>query len=161
VVIIMMGAAGAGKTTVGTALAAELGWPFVDADDHHPPHNVEKMRAGVPLTDADRAPWIASLAQRVARAIERREPAVLACSALKEGYRRALRDDLRGVRFVYLAASEAILTARLAHRRGHFMPASLVASQLADLEQPADALTIDATLAPDEIIARVRDEFGV
>src|SRR5689334_805704 len=99
-----MGVAASGKTFVGRALAAELRWPFADADDYHAPASVAKMRHGVPLTDADRAPWLAALRRLVERAIDRREPLVLACSALKEEYRRALAGGLRGVRFVHLTA---------------------------------------------------------
>ncbi len=134
VVIIIMGAAGAGKTTIGRALAAALGWPFVDADDLHPAHNIEKMRAGVPLGDADRAPWIGTLRAIVERAIDRREHTVVACSAVKERDRHTLRDQLRSVRFVYLRA---------------------------DREEPGDALIVDAASPPQQILAAIRREFGV
>src|SRR5512146_128367 len=97
-VIIVMGAAGAGKTTIGRAFAAELGWPFVEGDEFHPAGNVRKMHAGVPLTDADRAPWLRRLAEVIARAVERRESIVLACSALRQSYRDVLRNDHRAVR---------------------------------------------------------------
>jgi len=157
----MMGAAGAGKTTIGRALAAELGWRFFDADDYHPSANVAKMRAAQPLTDADRAPWIATLASIVGRAIDRREHTVLACSALKMRYRLALADDHRSIRFVYLKASETLLRERLQNRPEHFMPSALVASQLRDLEEPADALTVDASRRPEEVLDEIRHEFGV
>jgi len=164
VVIVLAGAAGAGKTMVGRALAAALGWRFVDADDYHAPADVAKMRAGVALTDADRAAWLTTLHGVLATAIDRRESLVLACSALKQRYRDILRSNLRGVRFVYLNASEATLCARLASRTGHFAGPALVASQLATLEEPRDAhdaLTIDATWPPEQIIRAIRHEFGV
>ena len=161
VVIILMGVAGAGKTTVGAALALELGWRFLDADDLHAPAAIAQIRAGVPLTDADRQPWLAALHSIVATALDRREPLVLACSALKARYRDVLRGDLRSVRFVHLNADRATLANRLEERTGHFAGPALLASQLADLEPPADALMIDARQPLDEIIAAIRGEFGV
>ena len=160
-VVILLGAAGAGKTTVGRALAEQFSWRFVDADDLHTPGAIAKIRSGVPLTDVDRAPWLAALHGIVATALERREPLVLACSALKQRYRDTLRGTLRTVRFVYLEASEATLAERLAHRRGHFAGPSLLATQLAALEAPADALAIDATLPPDRIVDTIANEFGL
>lgn len=163
VVIIVMGAAGAGKTTIGRALGAELGWAFVDADDHHPPRNVAKMHAGVALTDADRAPWLASLHAIVARALDRREPLVLACSALKACYRSALSGDRRRVRFVYLKTTEAELQRRLTARPDHFVGPSLLTSQLATLEEPAAdaALIVDAAWPPERVLGAIRRELGV
>jgi gluconokinase len=160
-VVILLGVAGAGKTTVGQALAARHGWRFLDADDRHTPDAIAKMRNGVPLTDADREPWLASLHTVVAAAIERREPLVVACSALKQRYRDRLRGTLRLVRFVYLKADEPTLRQRLEHRGGHFAGPVLLASQLADLEEPADALTIDARHSPDQIVNDIDDEFGL
>ena len=157
-----MGAAGAGKTTVGRALAAALGWPFVDADDLHPDRSIEKMPAGVPLTDADRAPWLVTLRATVMeRAIDRREHLVLACSALKERDRNTLRGGLRPVRVVHLKADRGLLEQRLAARPSHFFGPALVSSQLADLEEPADALIVDAAWSVEQILAAVRHEFGV
>jgi len=161
VVIIIMGAAGACKTTIGRALAAALGWPFVDADDLHPAHNIEKMRAGVPLGDADRAPWIGTLRAVVERAIDRREHTVVACSALKEHDRHTLRAQLRSVRFVYLRADRVLLERRLAERPSHFFGPALASSQLTDLEEPDDALRVDAASPPQQILAAIRREFGV
>jgi gluconokinase len=161
VVIIIMGAAGAGKTTVGRALAAALGWPFVDADDQHPARNIEKMRAGVPLTHTDRAPWIATLRAMVERAIDRREHTVLACSALKERDRHTLRGHLRPVRFVHLRAARDLLEQRVAARPSHFFGPALVSSQLADLEEPADALIVDAAWPLEQMLTAIRHEFGV
>lgn len=158
---MLIGAAGAGKTTVGRALAGTLGWRFVDGDDFHSPAAVAKMRAGGALTDAERAPWLAALHQVIATAIARREPLAVACSALKAGYRERLRGDLHGVRFVYLKADERTLRKRLTDRPGHFAGPSLMASQLAALEEPADGLTIDATEPPDRIVAAMRYELGL
>jgi gluconokinase len=161
VVVVLIGAAGAGKTTVGRALAEAVGWRFVDGDDYHSPASIARMRAGVALTDADRAPWLASLHRVIATALDRRERIVVACSALREEYRRTLRGGLPGVRFVHLAADEVTLRQRLEHRPGHFAGAALVASQVATLEPAADALVVDATGPPPAIVDRIRYEFGL
>jgi gluconokinase len=161
VVVIVLGVAGSGKTTVGRALADVHGWRFVDGDDHHSAAAIAKMHNGVPLTDADRAPWLASLHRTAADALDRREPLVVACSALKQRYRDTLRGTLRQLRFVYLKADEVTLRERLSHRAGHFFAPELLASQLAALEEPADALTVDATRPPDEIANAISREFGL
>ena len=161
-VIVMMGPAGAGKSTVGAALAERLGWAFVDADEHHPPANIAKMERGLPLDDSDRVGWLATLHAIVARAIDRRESLVLACSALTGRHRELIADDLRPVRFVYLKTSPGVLRARLAGRRGHFAKADLLDSQLAVFEEPgADALTLDGAADIDTIVGHIRLEFGV
>jgi carbohydrate kinase (thermoresistant glucokinase family) len=161
-VVVIMGPAGAGKTTAGQALARALGWRFVEGDDYHSAASIASMRAGRPLTDADRWPWLAALHQVMTAAVERRESLVVSCSALHQRYRVALRGDLRGVRFVYLKTDEATLRSRLAARSGHFAGPSLVASQLAELEEPdANALTIDAALRIDQIVAAVCYAFGL
>ncbi|MEM9664438.1 MAG: gluconokinase [Bacteroidota bacterium] len=153
---ILMGVAGSGKTTIGRALAARLGQRFVDADDYHPPANVAKMEAGQPLTDADRWPWLHRL-----RDVLQAEPAgaVLACSALKGAYREVLRDGPE-VRFVFLAVPQAEIERRLRTRSGHFMPASLAASQFATLEPPADALTLDGTQPVDVLVDQLVRAFS-
>jgi len=156
-----MGAAGAGKSTVGHALAGALGFRFVEGDEYHSAAAITKMRAGVALTDADRRPWLAALHATIAAAVGRRESLVVACSALHEQYRATLRGDLRQVRFVYLKASEATLRHRLSTRAGHFAGPSLVTSQLAALEEPADAITLDATRPVTEIVSAVRYELGL
>ena len=162
-VIVLMGVAGAGKTTVGHALSAALGWPFIDGDGLQPRENVERMRRGAPLTDHLRADWLASLRTLIARAIDRRAHVIVACSALKERYRAALGADLKPVRFVYLKADAELLRRRLEQRAGHFAGPALLASQLADLEEPdaAIALTIDAARDPSEILNHIRRELGV
>ena len=158
-----MGAAGAGKTTIGVALAAELGWRFVEGDDQHPARNIEKMRRGDALTDADRAPWLAALHATVARTAERRESLVLACSALKRRYREVLRGKCRQVRFVYLKAPEAELARRLSARTAHFAGPGLLKSQLAALEEPSgdEALIVDARWPPEQVLGAIRKEFGI
>jgi carbohydrate kinase (thermoresistant glucokinase family) len=161
VVVIVLGVAGAGKTTIGRALADRYGWRFVDADDHHAPAAIAKMRAGVALTDADRAPWLASLHAIASAVADRRDHIVIACSALKQRYRDVLRGSLRHVRFVYLKADEATFSRRLSERSGHFAGPTLLTSQLADLEEPADALTIDATRPPEEIVDAIAYELGL
>ena len=160
-VVILIGVAGAGKTTIGRALAHQHGWRFVDGDDYHAPAAITKMRAGIALTDADRAPWLASLHAIAAAVLDRREHVAIACSALKERYRDALRGALHPVRFVYLKADEATLRGRLETRGGHFFSPALLTSQLVDFEEPADALTIDATRPQEEIVNAIGHELGL
>lgn len=160
-VVIVMGVSGSGKTTVGVALAAALGWRFLDADDLHPPANVVKMAGGVPLTDEDRWPWLERLHEALAAALERGEDVVVACSALKKTYRRYLEVDAARTRWVYLHAPPEVLAQRLRHRPGHFMPPSLLASQLATLEPPEGALPVDVTPPVDEVVARIREGLGL
>lgn len=151
--IVAMGVSGSGKSTFGKALAERLGAPFLEGDDMHPPENVAKMHAGQPLSDADRAPWL----ERVAAALAAQSGwAVVSCSALKRGYRDRLRADAPAAAFVLLHADEDVLRDRVAHRKGHFMPPSLLESQLATLEPPAadeHALTLDATRDVDRNVA--------
>jgi len=139
VIVIVMGVSGAGKSTVGRLLADRLGHPFLDADEFHPPENVAKMAAGTPLTDADRAPWLEALNLRL-RAMP---DAVLACSALKDAYRRRLAQGLADCRVVHLRGDIELIRARLQARRHRYMPASLLESQFASLEPPADAIEAD------------------
>ncbi len=155
-----MGVAGAGKSTVGARLAAVLGWPFLDADALHPSPNVEKMRRGIPLTDADRDPWLTHVRQRIEDYVRARQSAVVACSALRREYRERLRVD-PAVRFVFLKGDSALLLDRLNRRVAHFLKAPLLASQLASLEEPIDAITIDAALPVDEIVQRIRGALDI
>lgn len=150
-----MGVSGAGKTTAGRLLATELGWDFADADDYHSAANVEKMRNGIPLTDADRAPWLETLRKMIADAIRAGKNIVLACSALKRSYRDSLRVGPE-VRFVYLKVSPPVLHERLHARCGHYMNEQMLASQLATLEEPQHALVIDASPSPGEIVRNIR-----
>jgi gluconokinase len=159
-VIVIMGVSGAGKTTVGQMLAAELGWDFADGDDYHSPANVEKMRNGVPLTDADRAPWLESLRNAITEWIAAEKNAVLACSALKHAYRDYLHVSSE-VQFVYLKVSPQLLHQRLRERSGHFMTEKMLDSQLAALEEPKNAeakknvFTINADGLSEQVITEI------
>jgi gluconokinase len=149
--VVVMGVSGCGKTSVGELLARRLGARFVDADDHHPPANVEKMRRGEPLDDADRAPWLARLNALLRHAVARGDPVVLACSALRRRYRDALSDRLPGLRFVHLSGSYALIADRLAQRRHAYMPPTLLRSQFDALEPPQDAIVIGIDAPVDAI----------
>jgi gluconokinase len=156
-----MGVSGCGKTAVGSLLAQQLGARFIDADDLHPQANVEKMRAGMPLDDADRAPWLALLNGRLRDARAAGEPVVLACSALKQRYRDQLAEGVPGLRFVHLAGSRDLIAARLAARRHRYMPARLLDSQFATLEPPADAIVLDVALPLGAIVEQAAQGLAV
>lgn len=155
-----MGVCGCGKTTVGEALARAIGCRFLDADDFHPPANVDKMASGVPLTDDDRWPWLDIIADELARVLASGEHAVLACSALKEAYRQRLK-RAGDVRIVYLEGDEATITARLASRQHKYMPPTLLPSQFAALEEPVDALVVDIRESVATQVARIRQAFAL
>jgi len=159
-IVIVMGVVGSGKTTVGQRLARQLGWGFSDADDYHPAANVEKIRSGVPLTDADRAPWLERLREAIVQWIAEGRNMVLACSALKRSYRRTLEAS-PDVRFVYLKGSAGLISERLRSRHGHFADEKILASQLADLEEPEDALSMDISLTPEQIVAAIGKGLGL
>ncbi len=160
-VIVLMGVSGSGKTTVGQRLARALGAEFAEGDSYHPPANVEKMRRGIPLDDADREPWLERLRAEIGGWLEAGRKVVLACSALKQRYRDVLKAGRPGVRFVYLCGSEDLIRDRLKRRRGHYMPASLLASQFAALEEPGGAITVDIGRPPDEIVTSILAGLGV
>ncbi len=150
-----MGVSGVGKTTIGTALAAALGWRFLDADEYHPPGNVAKMEAGIPLEDDDRWPWLDALNEALREADGRGESAVLACSALKERYRRRLTAGLRNFRIAYLYGDFELIERRMRERRHRYMPASLLASQFAALEPPADAIAVEVSGTAAQAVAQI------
>lgn len=159
-IVILMGVTGSGKTTVGRLLAGQLGWMFIEGDDFHPQANVEKLKRGVALTDQEREPWLKAIGQRIRSAMEQHSDAVVACSALKQSYRRALQVGEEVV-FVYLKADAAVLRERLKARTGHFMNPGLLQSQLDTLEEPDDGLRVDASLPPAEIVRQIRDGLEI
>lgn len=161
-VIVIMGVSGSGKTTVGRALAAAVGGRFVDADDFHSAVNIAKMRAGTALTAADRAPWLAALRGAIDGWLAQSGVTVLACSALTVAARERLGVSRDGVALVFLQGSKELIAERMRARR-HFMPPTLLDSQLAMLEPPAagDALALDVRCTPDELVATVRAALGV
>ena len=150
-----MGVTGSGKTTVGRLLARRLGVPFVEGDDYHDPENIARMHRGQPLDDARRAPWLDRLNVVLRDAAAHGRGVVLACSALRASYRDRLSDGVDGIRYVYLRADETLLRERLAYRPHHFAGAALVPSQLATLEPPVDAITVDARQSPDAIVDEI------
>ena len=159
-IVIVMGVTGAGKTTVGRLLAEQLGWQFADADDFHPPSNVEKIRRGVALTDADRQPWLARLRAAITQWIAEGSNVVLACSALKRSYRQELAAGPE-VRFVYLKGSVDLIEARVRQRHGHFAGEQILAGQFSDLEEPEGAVTVEIASPPPEIVAEIRQKLGL
>jgi gluconokinase len=164
VVLVVMGVSGSGKTTVATAVAQRLGWEFAEGDALHSELNIEKMKAGRPLTDADRQEWLAGISEWVDQRLERGENGVITCSALKRAYRDVINRRGSGVVFVFLAGGKETTRARVAARQGHFMPASLIDSQFDDLEEPGSdepVIRIDAGPAPSVIAERVLRELGL
>ncbi len=155
-----MGVTGVGKTTVGQALAKDLGWHFADADDYHSASNIAKMHAGIPLTDEDRAPWLQTLHEAIVAWLAAGENVALACSALKAAYRDVLLISLE-VKLVYLRGSLQLIAARLASRRGHYMDPHLLRSQFETLQEPANALIVAADLTPAEIVDKIRGALAL
>jgi gluconokinase len=161
-IVVLMGVSGSGKSTVGKVLAHDLGWTFIEADDYHPPANVEKMRQGIPLNDADRRPWLQALRHRIDEVIAAGGHAVVACSALKHDYQDYLQQhDPEHIRYVHLRGAEELIRQRLAERKGHFMNPSLLHSQFETLEPPAHALAVDVTPPPEVIAAEIRRKLGL
>lgn len=159
-IVIVMGVVGAGKSTVGKLLAQRLGWQFADADDFHPQANVEKIRQGIPLSDVDRRPWLESLRAFLEDCSVRRCNLVLACSALKRSYRQVLEVD-PDVKFVYLKGSPDLIAQRLRARHGHFADEHILASQLADLEEPEEVTVVDIAQPPEAIVDEIQKTLGL
>jgi gluconokinase len=153
-IVVLMGVSGSGKSTIGAALAAALGWPLIDADDLHPPRNVAKMAAGIPLTDDDRWPWLDRIVDTLRRTTAEGANVILACSALKQRYRDRLA-QAGDVRFVHLRGDPQTIAARLATRHHRYMPAALLQSQFATLEAPSDAIDVDITASVDAQVAAI------
>jgi gluconokinase len=151
VIVVVMGVSGSGKTTIGEALARRLGWRFIDADDYHPAANVAKMASGQPLQDADRWPWL----DRLNALLREEDNAVLACSALKERYRQRLAQEVPALTWIYLKGDFDLIRSRLGGRRHRYMPASLLESQFAALEPPANAIVVDVAATPEECVAAI------
>ena len=160
-VIILMGVSGAGKTTIGKRLADELGWSFYDGDDFHPEVNVRKMREGEALTDDDRRPWLRTIQSHIADLLAEGEPAIVACSALRADYRGVLLKGNEGVRVVYLEGSYALVKERLKGRLGHFFDAELLASQFETLEEPEDAIVVNISQSPKEVVREIEKRLDL
>jgi carbohydrate kinase (thermoresistant glucokinase family) len=164
VVLVLMGVSGCGKTTVAEIIAQRLRWPFEEGDALHPPENVAKMHAGHPLDDADRAPWLARVADWVDARLDAGESGVITCSALKRKYRELIARRGRDIEFVYLHGSRELIASRLAGRQGHFMPAALLDTQFATLEEPGPdepAIRVEIGDAPEVIAAEIIDALGL
>lgn len=155
-----MGVSGCGKTTVGNLISQESGLPFFDADDFHPPENVEKMKSGEPLNDEDRQPWLEKLATQIEK-WNRKKGAILACSALKETYRQLLLSKSKDVQFVYLKGNKDTILERMKARKGHYMPPKLLDSQFEALEEPSNAITIFIENSPNEIMRQILNLISI
>jgi gluconokinase len=160
-ILIVMGVAGSGKTTVGDLLAKELSWTFRDADEFHPPTNIEKMSRGFALEDSDRAPWLAAMRATIETYLREGRNAVLTCSCLKAAYRQMLLVDPARIRFIYLKGSFELIDARLRQRAHHFMKADLLKSQFEILEEPQDAITVDLSDPPEVIVQKIRKALNI
>lgn len=163
-IVLVGGVAGSGKTTVGALLAEKLNWRFADADVFHPPANIAKMRSGIPLTDADRAPWLAGIAAWMDERRAAGESAVAGCSALKQSYRDQLLSGRPDVRLAFLELSRELAHTRLAARHGHFFTAALMDSQFAELEPPQESpqlIVLDAAASPGQLAAKIVDRLGL
>lgn len=156
-----MGVAGSGKTTVAKLFAKKTGAVFYEGDDFHPPENIAKMVAGIPLTDADRKQWLQALKKIIVRSLAKKEFAVLTCSALKAKYRDALAADDPRVKLMHLTGPPNLIAERLKNRRGHFLPPALLASQFAILEPPTDALVFSCEQSPKKIVAELVQVLGI
>lgn len=158
-IVIVMGVTGSGKTTVGILLAQRLGWDFLDADDFHSAANKAKMHQGIPLTDADRLPWLETMHAKLLQLDSEKRNAVLGCSALKQSYRDLLMAGINA-KLVYLKGSYDFIANRLRSRKGHFADEHILAGQFADLEEPTNALVIDVAPPPDKIVDEIVRHFS-
>jgi gluconokinase len=163
-VIVVMGVAGSGKTTIGALLAGRLDWPYAEADNFHPQSNVDKMAAGHPLTDADRGPWLEAIGRWIDERGAADQPGIVSCSGLKRAYRDMLRDGRPEVRMVFLQGSRDLIMRRMVARHGHFMKADMLDSQFADLEEPGpdeDVLVVSVEHTPEEIVDQIIAELSL
>jgi len=158
VIVVLMGVAGSGKTTIGQMLADAIPCPFLEGDSLHSEANIEKMSDGIPLTDADRAPWLSAIHARMLDVYNRGHSVVVGCSALKQSYRTVLAEGLP-LTWVYLKGSPELIRSRISHRTSHFMKVAMLASQFEALEEPAEALVVDASESPDAIVERILSEL--
>lgn len=159
-IILVMGVSGSGKTTIGEMLAKSLHWEFCDADTLHPPANIEKMKRGIPLDDADRQPWLQTLAKVIAQWLQEDKNVVLACSALRAAYRQILLQDKKRMRIIYLQGDAKLIQERLRSRSNHYMPPELLQSQLDTLEEPFEAITIDVSQPPEVIVQAIKTKLS-
>jgi gluconokinase len=161
-VLVVMGVSGSGKTTIAKGLAAAEGWTFLEGDSFHPPANVAKMRAGTPLTDEDRWPWLRAIAAAIDSYRARGENAVVACSALRRPYRDILIGDRKDVRLIYLKGSQALIAERMKARKGHFMPAALLDSQFSTLKEPGpdeNPIIVEIGGTPDDTVGTIMEHL--
>ena len=161
IIIVLMGVAGSGKTTVGKLLSSELAWLFVDTDDLHPYENIKKMASGVPLTDEDRKPWLKEAKRAFIELNHRDENAVFAFPGLKQKHRRHVLDDNSSIKLVHLTGDFDLIHKRLLARKGHFFPAYLLSSQFDILQPPMEALRIDVSSSPSDIVNTIRNRLGI
>ena len=157
--LLIMGVSGSGKTTVGKALARRLGWDFFDADDFHPAENIAKMASGIPLSDSDRAPWLAALHNLLSSTLKSNHHPVLACSALKETYRAQLLDGIDKVEIIYLKGSYELIWSRMSGRDGHYMRPEMLRSQFAVLEQPENVFSLDVSMSPQDMVGKIVETY--
>lgn len=150
-----MGVSGSGKTTIGQALAQRLDWDFFDADDFHPAENIVKMRNGIPLTDEDRAPWLAALHRVLISTLAAGRHPILACSALKEKYRAELLQGLNGMETIYLKGTYDLIWSRMSSREGHYMRPEMLRSQFTALEEPQDVFTLDIAMTVEDLVDKI------
>jgi gluconokinase len=159
-IIVIMGVAGSGKTTIGSLLAQQLGWQFADADSFHSAENIERIRQGIALTDEKRAPWLHAIREAMLQWVAEKRSVVLACSLLKRIYREQLYHGPEA-KLVYLKGDYKLIYERLSQRKGHFAGSDLLASQFETLEEPSDAITVDVNRTPEEIVTEIRGKFGL